>query len=257
MSGGGMDESLSNTISNLNELIESANTTIIGIAGPGTRDTAAAKAAYEGQKACFKKGNSNCDKDKFDEFFAKYVELLPCTDTALRTVNGTGKCDPKKVFSKIYNEQGEVTKTKVMAKLAETSSQVEDLLIVANEQMRYYNHLQDLKDKYSEAEQSVGEDVDKKVAQLKTSHRKSFYEQQQSTLIQPISSFLKYFYWAAVFVWVIVLLYKTRYSDPVNIILTLSFIAFPYVSDILIVWAFKIGTAIYSLVPTDAYLDTQ
>jgi hypothetical protein len=144
-----------------------------------------------------------------------------------------------------------------MAKLTEASSQVEDLLIVANEQMRYYNHLQDLKDKYSEAEQSVSGDVDKRVAQLKTSNRKTFYEQQQSTLVQPISSFLKYFYWTAVFAWIIVLLYRTRYADPVNIILTLTFIAFPYVSDILIVWGFKIVTAIYSLIPTDAYLDTQ
>ena len=101
MSGGGMDENLSNTISNLNDLIESANTAIVGIAGPGTVDAAAAKAAYEGQKACFKKGNASCDKDKFDEFFAKYVELIPCTDTALQVSTGTGKCDPKKVFSKI------------------------------------------------------------------------------------------------------------------------------------------------------------
>jgi hypothetical protein len=114
-----------------------------------------------------------------------------------------------------------------------------------------------LKDKYSEAEQSVSGDVDKRVAQLKTSNRKTFYEQQQSTLVQPISSFLKYFYWTAVFAWIIVLLYRTRYADPVNIILTLTFIAFPYVSDILIVWGFKIVTAIYSLIPTDAYLDTQ
>jgi len=257
MSGGGMDENLSNTISNLNELIESANNTIVSIAPQGTADTAAARAAYDGQKACFTKGNANCDKDKFDEFFAQYVKLVPCTDTALQVSTGTGKCDPKKVFSKIYNEQGESTKTKVMAKLAEASSQVEDLLIVANEQMRYYNHLQDLKDKYSEAEQSISGDVDKKVAQLKTSHRKTFYEQQQSTLVQPISNFLKYFYWAAVFAWIVVLLYRTRYSDPVNIILTLSFIAFPYVSDILIVWAFKIAGVVYSLVPTDAYLDTQ
>ena len=256
MSGGGMDENLSNTISNLNELIESANNTIISIAPKGSADSAAAKAAYDGQKACFTKGNANCDKDKFDDFFAQYVKLVPCADTALR-VTGTDKCDPKKVFLKIYNEQGEATKTKVMSKLSEASSQVEDLLIVANEQMRYYNHLQDLKDKYSEAEQSVSGDVDKKVSQLKTSHRKTFYEQQQSTLVQPISSFLRYFYWAAVFTWVIVLLYRTRYSDPVNIILTLTFIAFPYVSDILIVWAFKIVTAIYSLIPTDAYLDTQ
>lgn len=257
MSGGEMDENLSNTISNLNGLIESANNTIVAIAGSGTGDAAAAKTNYEGQKACFTKGNANCDKDKFDEFFAKYVELTPCTDTTLQVSTGTGKCDPKKVFSKIYNEQGEVTKTRVMAKLAESMSQLEDLLIVANEQMRYYNHLQDLNDKYSEAEQSVSSDVDKKVAQLKTSHRKTFYEQQQSTLVQPISSFLKYFYWVAVFVWVIVLLYKTRYSVPVNIILTLIFIAFPYVSDIIIVWTFKIVTTIYSLIPTDAYLDTQ
>ena len=257
MSGGGMDESLSNTISNLNELINAANTTIVGIAGPGTASAAAAKAAFDGQKACFENGNARCDKDKFDEFFAKYVELLPCTNTALRVSTGTGKCDPKRVFSKIYNEQGEATKLKVMAKLSESSSQVEDLLIVANEQMRYYNHLQDLKDKYSEAEQSVSGDVDKKVAQLKTSHRKTFYEQQQSTLVQPISSFLRYFYWAAVFAWVIVLLYRTRYSDPVNIILTLSFIAFPYISDIIIVWVFKLVTVVYSLIPTDAYLDTQ
>lgn len=257
MSGGGMDENLSNTISNLNGLIESANNTIVAIAGSGTGDAGAAKTNYEGQKACFKKGNASCDKDKFDEFFAKYVELTPCTDTTLQVSTGTGKCDPKKVFSKIYNEQGEVTKTRVMAKMAETSSQVEDLLIVANEQMRYYNHLQDLNDKYSEAEQSVGDDIDKKVAQLKTSHRKTFYEQQQSTLVEPISSFIRYFYWAAVFAWIIVLIYRTRYSDPVNIILTLTFIVFPYVSDILIVWAFKIVTAIYSLIPTDAYLDTQ
>jgi len=188
-----MDENLSNTISNLNELIESANKTITEIAPGGTADSAAAKAAYDGQAACFTKGNANCDKDKFDEFFARYVELQTCDDTKLR-VTGTNKCDPKRIFSKIYNDQGEVTKTKVMAKLAEASSQVEDLLIVANEQMRYYNHLQDLKDKYSEAEQSVSGDVDKKVAQLKTSNRKTFYEQQQSTLVQPISSFLKYFY---------------------------------------------------------------
>jgi len=252
-----MDENLSNTISNLNELINSANNTITAIAPQGTADSAAAKTAYDGQKACFANGNARCDKDKFDEFFAKYVELLPCTDTTLRVSSGTGKCDPKKVFSKIYNEQGEATKTKVMAKLTEASSQVEDLLIVANEQMRYYNHLQDLKDKYSEAEQSVSGDVDKRVSQLKTSNRKTFYEQQQSTLVQPISSFLKYFYWTAVFAWIIVLLYRTRYADPVNIILTLTFIAFPYVSDILIVWGFKIVTAIYSLIPTDAYLDTQ
>lgn len=257
MSGGGMDENLSNTISNLNELIESANKTITEIAPTGTGDSIAAKAAYDEQKKCFTKGNANCDKDKFDEFFAKYVEFQPCADATLRMSTGTGKCDPKKVFLKIYNEQGEATKTKVMSKLSEASSQVEDLLIVANEQMRYYNHLQDLKDKYSEAEQSVSGDVDKKVSQLKTSHRKTFYEQQQSTLVQPISSFLRYFYWAAVFAWIIVLLYRTRYSDPVNIILTLTFIAFPYVSDILIVWAFKIVTAVYSLIPTDAYLDTQ
>ncbi len=251
-----MDENLSNTISNLNELIESANTTITQIALSGGANAPAAKAAYDGQAACFTKGNANCDKDKFDELFAQYVKLVPCNDTKLR-VTGSDKCDHTKVFSKIYTDQGEVTKTKVMAKLAEASSQVEDLLIVANEQMRYYNHLQDLKDKYSEAEQSVSGDIDKRVAQLKTSNRKTFYEQQQSTMVQPISSFLRYFYWFAVFAWVIVLIYKTRYSDPVNIILTLTFIAFPYVSDILIVWGFKIVTAIYSLIPTDAYLDTQ
>ncbi len=70
-----MDENLSNTISNLNELIESANNTIITIAPKGSADSAAAKAAYDGQAACFTKGNANCDKDKFDGYFQKFTMI--------------------------------------------------------------------------------------------------------------------------------------------------------------------------------------
>ena len=141
-----------------------------------------------------------------------------------------------------------------MSKINDMTTQITDLLTVSNEQMRYYNHLADLEGKYSEAQQTVTADVDKQTALLKTSNRKQYYEQQQNTMVQYVTKFVRVFYWVAIFAWIIVLFYRGK-TTPVNGGLTLLFVAFPFVSDILIVWAFKIVSAVYSLLPTDAYLD--
>lgn len=253
-----MDAYLSNTLTNLNELIETANRTIQdNLGGTPSGDSNTLYNTYKAKASCVERGKRSCDKDAFDIAFSAYIaSKTPCSKPEFRGTGGPGAaCDVGKIFSSIYATQGGTALTTVKGRLDAMKAQIEDLLVVANEQMRYYNHLSDLNDKYGEAEKTVSGDVDKKTALLKTSNRKQFYEQQQSSLVQPVSKFLRYFYWAAVVAWVIVLLYRRKYADYTNAFLTLVFVAFPYVSDIIIVWAFKLVSAVYSIVPTDAYLD--
>jgi hypothetical protein len=256
---GTMDAFLSSTLDNVNELITTANNTISSLApSSSTPETANAYARYIAAGKCIAKGQRSCDKDDFDAAFVNYILSIKSCPTDIQ--RGDGVCTKStaiKLLDQIYTINSANAQAISINKINEIISQIEDLLIVANEQMRYYNHLTDLNDKYSEAEKTVSGDVDKKTALLKTSHRRQFYEQQQSSLVQPIAKFLRYFYWVAVFIWVIVLLYRRKYTDNKNIFLTLAFIAFPYISDILIVWAFKIVGAVYAMIPTDAYLNME
>ena len=254
-----MDAYLSNTLTNLNELIETANRTIQdNLGGPPSGDSDLYK-TYQAKASCIRTGNRSCDKDEFDLAFATYIaSKAACSKTEFQGTGGaSAACDVGKIFSSIYATQGSTALAMVKGRLDAMKAQIEDMLVVANEQMRYYNHLSDLNDKYGEAEKTVSGDVDKKTALLKTSNRKQFYEQQQNSLVQPVSKILRYFYWIAVVAWVIVLLYRRKYADYTNAFLTLVFVAFPYVSDTLIVWAFKLVSAVYTLVPTDAYLDAD
>jgi hypothetical protein len=254
MSGGQMDDFLANTLTNVNELIETANNTIQNVlGGPATDGDSKTKYdLFKAKEKCIAKGQPSCDKDEFDDAFFKYVTSLKkcgamkneqCTDI-----------NAKEFLTDIYTQQGANAKELTMSKINDMKTQITDLLTVSNEQMRYYNHLVDLEGKYSEAQQAVVAGVDKQTALLKTSNRKQYYEQQQNMMVQYVTKFVRVFYWVAVFAWVIVLFYRGK-TTPVNGGLTLLFVAFPFVSDILIVWAFKIVTAVYSLLPTDAYLD--
>lgn len=258
MSGGQMDEALSNTLSNVNELIEAANNTIQNTLG-GAATTGDSKNKYDtyiAKAKCITKGQPSCDKDAFDVAFSEYVKsLTKCRDDAEGSVERQcGNTDVNRLFTNIYKQQGEKALVLSMSKISDMKTQITDLLTVSNEQMRYYNHLVDLEEKYSEARQSVTADVDKQTALLKTSNRKQHYEQEQNVMVQYVTQFVRVFYWVAVFAWVIVLFLRGK-TTPVNGGLTLLFVAFPFVSDIIIVWTFKIVSAAYSLLPTDAYLD--
>jgi hypothetical protein len=261
MSGGQMDDFLANTLTNVNELIETANNTIQNTLG-GAATVGTSKNLYDEYKRkeyCITKGQPSCDKDDFDLAFSEYVQSLPvCAPPTVTTgcvASQKTKSDVDDIFRSIYTQQGANAKELTMSKINDMKTQITDLLTVSNEQMRYYNHLSDLEGKYSEAQQTVTADVDKQTALLKTSNRKQYYEQQQNSLVQQYATKIaRAFYWVAVFAWVIVILLRGK-TTPVNGGLTLLFVAFPFVSDILIVWAFKIGSAVYSLLPTDAYLD--
>jgi len=255
-----MDAYLSNTLTNLNELIDTANRTIqTQLGGTPTANSNALYDTYKAKASCIQTGNRSCDKDAFDLAFAAYIQSkTACSKPEFQGTDGANAaCDVGKIFRSIYETQGRAALTTVKGRLDAMKAQIEDMLVVANEQMRYYNHLSDLNDKYGEAEKMVSGDVDKKTALLKTSNRKQFYEQQQNSLVQPVSKILRYFYWIAVVAWVIVLFYRRKYADYTNAFLTLVFVAFPYVSDTLIVWAFKLVSVVYALVPTDAYLDAD
>ena len=258
MSGGQMDDFLANTLTNVNELIETANNVIqTNMGGAPGANTNALYDDYSAKANCIAKGQPSCDKDAFDLAFSKYVLSIPeCTSTL--TTGCVAKkqtpSDVTKLFKDIYKQQGDNAKELTMSKINDMKTQITDLLTVSNEQMRYYNHLVDLEEKYSEAQQAVVAGVDKQTALLKTSNRKQYYEQQQNAMVQYVTKFVRVFYWVAIFAWIIVLFYRGK-TTPVNGGLTLVFVAFPFVSDILIVWAFKLVSAVYSLLPTDAYLD--
>ena len=257
MSGGQMDDFLSNTLTNVNELIETANKTIQNTLGGAatTGDSKTKHDMYLAKAKCIAKGQPTCDKDEFDVAFSDYVlSLSKCKNTPASADRQCTAADVKTILTGIYNQQGANAKELTMSKINDMTTQITDLLTVSNEQMRYYNHLADLEGKYSEAQQTVTADVDKQTALLKTSNRKQYYEQQQNTMVQYVTKFVRVFYWVAIFAWIIVLFYRGK-TTPVNGGLTLLFVAFPFVSDILIVWAFKIVSAVYSLLPTDAYLD--
>lgn len=258
MSGGQMDDFLSNTLTNVNELIETANYTIQNTLG-GAPNADAKNALYNTYLAkanCIAKGQPSCDKDEFDVAFSEYVlSLQKCKDMPASADRQCNVSDVKRLLTGIYAQQGANALALTLSKINDMKTQITDLLTVSNEQMRYYNHLADLEGKYSEAQQTVTADVDKQTALLKTSNRKQYYEQQQNTMVQQyVTKFVRVFYWVAIFAWVIVLFYRGK-TTPVNGGLTLLFVAFPFVSDILIVWAFKLVSAAYSLLPTDAYLD--
>lgn len=257
-SNGQMDDDLSNTIFNLNQMIDTANKTISSFAGTSST-SANLKTEYDNTASCITKGNRSCDKDKFDTAFSSYVTTLTCTGTndALKKRSDDSTCDPVKVFKSIYTQEGELQKEIIKTKLTKEINTLNDLLGVANEQMKYYNHLNDLADKYAEATETLGSKVDKTISRLKTEHRRTFYENQQADLLSHVTKILTFVYWFSVFAWVIVLLYRTKYADYTNAGLTLAFIAFPFVADILIVWTFQIVIAIYDILPTDAYLDMR
>jgi len=256
---GPMDDDLANTIYNLNSMIDTANTTISTLAGKTPTVTTQSdnfKAAYE----CIRPGKIKCDKDKFDEAFFNYVNALECmtTENAIYKNSDSNKCDNSKVIDKVYNQEGAaLLEETIEPKLTSMMNELTDLLMVANEQEKYYNHLDDLADKYSEATEVLGGKVDKTVSRLKTEHRRTFYENQQMDLVSYVTKFLTFFYWLSVFAWVIIIIYRTRYMDYTNIGLTMAFVAFPFVADILIVWSFQIIMAIYDELPTDAYLDMR
>jgi len=256
---GPMDDDLANTIYNLNSMIDTANTTISTLAGKTPTVTTQSdnfKAAYE----CIRPGKIKCDKDKFDEAFFNYVNALECmtTENAIYKNSDSNKCDHSKVIDKVYNQEGAaLLEETIEPKLTSMMNELTDLLMVANEQEKYYNHLDDLADKYSEATEVLGGKVDKTVSRLKTEHRRTFYENQQMDLVSYVTKFLTFFYWLSVFAWVIIIIYRTRYMDYTNIGLTMAFVAFPFVADILIVWSFQIIMAIYDELPTDAYLDMR
>lgn len=255
MSGGQMDDFLSNTLTNVNELIETANKTITEMNGNNTDASNNLYQTYLAKAKCISKGQWSCDKDAFDDAFYKYVlSLKTCKDPTSSDKRQCNVTDVTNKLTDIYNQQGATAKELTMSKINDMKTQITDLLTVSNEQMRYYNHLSDLEGKYSEARQTITADVDKQTALLKTSNRKQYYEQQQNTMVQYVTKFVRVFYWVAVFAWIIVLFYRGK-TTPANGGLTLLFVAFPFVSDILIVWAFKIVSAVYSLLPTDAYLD--
>ena len=256
MSGGQMDDFLSNTLTNVNELISIANNVIQNnLGGAPSANTNALYNTYLAKATCIAKGQPSCDKDEFDLAFSAYVlSLQKCKDTPASADRQCNVSDVKRLLTGIYAQQGANALALTLSKINDMTTQITDLLTVSNEQMRYYNHLADLEGKYSEAQQSVTADVDKQTALLKTSNRKQYYEQQQNTMVQYVTKFVRVFYWVAIFAWIIVLFYRGK-TTPVNGGLTLLFVAFPFVSDILIVWAFKIVSAVYSLLPTDAYLD--
>ena len=257
-SNGQMDEALSNTIFNLNQMIDTANKTISNLAGTQSTTTNL-QSNYDTRASCITKGKRSCDKDEFDKAFSSYVTTLTCTGTndSLKKSKTDNTCDPEKVFTSIYRQEGELQKEIIKTKLTKEINTLNDLLVVANEQMKYYNHLDDLADKYAEATETLGTKVDKTISRLKTEHRRTFYENQQADLMSHVTKILTFVYWFSVFAWVIVLLYRTKYADYTNAGLTLAFIAFPFVADILIVWTFQIVIAIYDMLPTDAYLDMR
>jgi hypothetical protein len=257
---GQMDDDLANTIYNLNSMIDTANKTIGQLANEQTSKatlTTVAKNftdAYE----CIKPKNIKCDKDKFDEAFFNYVNALDCSGNEYKIDITNSTCDHSKVINKVYTDEGtKLLEDTIEPKLTSMMNELTDLLTVANEQEKYYNHLDDLADKYSEAAEVLGGKVDKTVSRLKTEHRRTFYENQQMDLISYVTKFLTFFYWLSVFAWVIVIIYRTRYMDYTNIGLTAAFVVFPFVADILIVWSFQIIMAIYDALPTDAYLDMR
>lgn len=255
-----MDDDLANTIYNLNSMIDTANTTIGKLAGKNATITTQSnnfKTAYD----CIAPGHVKCDKDNFDTAFFNYVTAIDCTKNPYAAIyknSGSNNCDHTKVIDKVYRDEGaELLEETITPKLTSMMNELTDLLTVANEQEKYYNHLDDLADKYSEAAQVLGGNVDKTVSKLKTEHRRTFYENQQMDLISYVTKFLTFFYWLSVFAWVIVIIYRTRYMDYTNIGLTAVFVVFPFVADILIVWSFQIIMAIYDELPTDAYLDMR
>lgn len=254
-----MDDDLANTIYNLNSMIDTANTTIGKLAGATptiTTQSTNFKTAYD----CIAPGYVKCDKDNFDTAFFNYVNALDCTQTTneMYRNSSSNKCDHTKVIDKVYRDEGaDLLENTIEPKLTSMMNEMTDLLMVANEQEKYYNHLDDLSDKYSEATEVLGGRVDKTVSKLKTEHRRTFYENQQMDLLSYVSKFLTFFYWLSVFAWVIIIIYRTRYMDYTNIGLTMAFVVFPFVADILIVWSFQIIMAIYDELPTDAYLDMR
>ena len=256
---GQMDDDLSNTIYNLNSMIDTANTTISKLVGQTPTVTTQSnnfKTAYD----CIEPGRVKCDKDNFDTAFFNYVVSLDCTssENTIYKNSGSNKCDHTIVIDKVYRDEGaDLLENTIEPKLSSMMNELTDLLTVANEQEKYYNHLDDLSDKYSEATELLGGRVDKTVSRLKTEHRRTFYENQQMDLLSYISKFLTFVYWLSVFAWVIIIIYRTRYADYTNIGLTMAFVVFPFVADILIVWSFQIIMAIYDELPTDAYLDMR
>jgi hypothetical protein len=251
---GEMDDGLANTIYNLNQLIDTANTTINQIAPAG--DTAATALDMTRKRDCVSKNNWSCDKDNFDAAFTAYVRTLTCTSPdKVMYKSSTEKCDPIKAFTEIYKTEGARVRDSIDAKIKKMVNELNDLLVVANEQMRYYNHLGDLSDKYEEASKTLGGKVDNAVSRLKTEHRRTFYENQQSSLVEHITKFLSFFYWVAVFAWFIVIIYRSKYGNYKNIALTVAFIVFPFMADTIITWLFQIMLTIYKALPTDAYLD--
>jgi hypothetical protein len=256
---GQMDDDLANTIYNLNSMIDTANTTISTLVGT-QRTVTDQSNKFDAAYSCIRPGNIKCDKDKFDEAFFNYVNALDCitTTNAVYKNSSGNKCDHSKVIDKVYNQEGaDLLEKAIGPKLTSMMNELTDLLTVANEQEKYYNHLDDLADKYSEATELLGGKVDKTVSRLKTEHRRTFYENQQMDLISYVTNFLTFFYWLSVFAWVIIIIYRTRYMDYTNIGLTAAFVVFPFVADILIVWSFQIIMAIYDELPTDAYLDMR
>ena len=252
-----MDDDLSNTIYNLNSMIDTANTTIGELAKGVDTSSNVRLGAFTDAYNCIRPGYVKCDKDNFDKAFKYYVESLPCgVDSKYK--DGSGQCNHDKVIDKVYRDEGaDLLENTIEPKLTSMMNEMTDLLMVANEQERYYNHLDDLSNKYSEATEMLGGRVDKTVSRLKTEHRRTFYENQQMDLISYVSKFLTFVYWLSVFAWVIIIIYRTRYADYTNIGLTMAFVAFPFVADILIVWSFQIIMAIYDELPTDAYLDMR
>ncbi len=253
-----MDDDLANTIYNLNSMIDTANTTISTLVG-SQKTTTDQSNKFDEAYLCVKPGNIKCDKDNFDKAFFNYVNALDCsTGTKTDYKDSTGRCEHSKVIDKVYKQEGaNLLEETIEPKLTSMMNELTDLLTVANEQEKYYNHLDDLSDKYSEAAEVLGGRVDKTVSKLKTEHRRTFYENQQMDLLSYVSKFLTFFYWISVFAWVIVIIYRTRYMDYTNIGLTAAFVVFPFVADILIVWSFQIIMAIYDALPTDAYLDMR
>ncbi len=247
-----MDDGLANVIYNLNQLIDTANNTVNQFAP--NNDTAALANDWTAAKNCVSASKWSCDKDKFDKAFNEYVKTLACTPTSLYT-GANGKCDPVSMFTGVYKTEGIRMRDNVDAKVKKMVNELNDLLVVANEQMRYYNHMGDLSDKYDEASKTLEGKVDVTVSRLKTHHRRTFYENQQTGMVEYITKFLTFFYWIAVFAWVIVIIYRAKYGNYKNIALTAAFIAFPFVADIIITWTFQIMMTIYNLLPTDAYLD--
>ena len=246
-----MDDDLANTIYNLNSMIDTANTTITTLVGT-QKTTTDQSNKFDEAYLCVKPGHVKCDKDNFDKAFFNYVTALNCPS------GSTTKCDHSTVIKQVYEQEGaNLLEQTIEPKLSSMMNELTDLLTVANEQEKYYNHLDDLSDKYSEATEVLGGKVDKTVSRLKTEHRRTFYENQQMDLISYVTKFLTFFYWLSVFAWVIVIIYRTRYTDYTNIGLTMAFVAFPFVADILIVWSFQIIMAIYDELPTDAYLDMR